>query len=84
MKYPRDAKVMRAVSSLNRNARSSGDLSNVSQMYDFQVFSRGFLVTAAPCRYELEDELESSRSLLLSNEIIFVTPGMVASDPADL
>lgn len=37
MKYPRDAKVIKATSSLNRNRRSSGDLSNVSQRYDFQL-----------------------------------------------
>lgn len=37
MKYPSEASVIRTASSLNKNRRSSGDLSNVSHRYDFHV-----------------------------------------------
>jgi hypothetical protein len=38
MKYPREAKVNIAVSTLNNNRRSSGDLSNESHRTPFHVF----------------------------------------------
>lgn len=49
MKYPKEANVMRTMSSLSRKWRSSGDLSSVSQRYDFHVaLGLAWIAPAAP------------------------------------